>query len=105
MENNHIIMPAEVRDYFAAHQVITLATHGPQGLWAAAVFYVHHNWHLYFLSAGHTRHAQNIAANPRVAGTIQENYQEWTLIQGIQCAGVVTMLLGAERKEAISRFQ
>ena len=38
------MMPAslqpEVAAYLADHHVMTLATHGPDGPWAAAVFYV-----------------------------------------------------------------
>ena len=79
-------------DYLATHQVLTLATHGDGVVWAAAVFYVHEGWSLYFLSAGHTRHARNIANQPRVAGTIQEDYRDWGAIKGIQLEGMVTLL-------------
>ena len=104
-------MPAE-RDaaalaltYLQEHQVMTLATEGPAGLWAAAVFYVNAGYDLYFLSAGHTRHAQNIAATNHAAGTIQEDYKDWPAIKGIQLSGSVTLLEGNERTEAIERYQ
>ena len=32
-------LPPEVAAYLAGHHVMTLATHGPEGPWAAAVFY------------------------------------------------------------------
>jgi uncharacterized protein YhbP (UPF0306 family) len=98
-------IPAEVCRYLADHHVLTLATQGPSGLWAAAVFYVSQGDALYFLSAGHTRHARNIAANPQVAGTIQEDYADWQAIQGIQLAGEVSLLTGAAREEAITRYK
>jgi uncharacterized protein YhbP (UPF0306 family) len=91
--------------YLQQHQVMTLATNGPDGLWAAAVFYASAGFDLYFLSAGHTRHARNIAATPRIAATIQEDYADWTAIQGIQLAGVVTQLSGMERLKAIGLYQ
>jgi uncharacterized protein YhbP (UPF0306 family) len=90
--------------YLQDHHVMTLATNGPLGLWAAAVFYTSDGFHLTFLSAGHTRHAQNIAASPRVAATIQEDYADWQSIQGIQLEGITRMLLGEEREEAIVRY-
>jgi uncharacterized protein YhbP (UPF0306 family) len=91
-------------NYLANHQVMTLATSGPQGLWAAAVFYANLDFSLYFLSAGHTRHAQNITAEPRVAAAIQEDYKDWPAIQGIQLEGVVRLLEGTNRADAIGRY-
>lgn len=84
---------------------MTLATNGPDGLWAAAVFYASEDFDLYFLSAGHTRHARNIRTTPRVAATIQEDYADWSAIQGIQLAGVVELLSGSERLKAIDLYQ
>ncbi|MBP6015084.1 MAG: pyridoxamine 5'-phosphate oxidase family protein [Candidatus Promineofilum sp.] len=99
-------MTAETRarDYLRDHHVLTLATHGPEGVWAAAVFYANDGFQLYFLSAGHTRHAQNIAASPQVAATIQEDYADWTAIKGIQLEGTVRMLAGKEREAAIALY-
>jgi uncharacterized protein YhbP (UPF0306 family) len=90
--------------YVAGHHVMTLATHGPLGLWAAAVFYAHDGFRLVFLSAGHTRHAQNIAASPRVAATIQDDYDEWQAIQGVQLEGEVRLLSGRKRSAAIAMY-
>jgi uncharacterized protein YhbP (UPF0306 family) len=95
---------AQALAYLKSHHVMTLATHGPEGLWAAAVFYASEDFDLYFLSAGHTRHAQNIAASPRVAATIQEDYADWQSIQGIQLEGTARLLAGEAREEAIVRY-
>lgn len=90
--------------YLSNHQVMTLATTGPQGVWAAAVFYVNNGFDLTFLSAGHTRHAQNIAAVPRVAATIQEDYRDWEAIQGVQMEGTISLLDNVSRETAVSRY-
>jgi uncharacterized protein len=87
--------------YLAGHHVMTLATQGPLGLWAAAVFYASDGYNLYFLSAGHTRHAQNIAASPVVAATVQEDYDDWAAIKGIQLEGTIQMLKDRRREEAV----
>ncbi len=92
-------------DYLHDHQVMTLATVGEEGLWAAAVFYVNKGFTLFFLSAGHTRHGQNVVEDPRAAATIQEDYKDWPAIKGIQLEGRVTQLQGVERKEAISLYE
>lgn len=91
-------------DYLARHTVMSLATHGQQGLWAAAVFYASDDFNLYFLSAGHTRHGQNLSDNPRAAATIQENYADWPAIQGIQLEGNVTLLSGDQRDAAVALY-
>jgi hypothetical protein len=83
---------------------MTLATTGPQGIWAAAVFYVNDGFELIFLSAAHTRHGQNITAVPHVAATIQEDYRDWQEIQGIQLEGRVSLLTDVSRETAISRY-
>jgi uncharacterized protein len=90
--------------YLANHHVMTLATQGPEGVWAAAVFYVNEGFEFYFLSAGHTRHARNMAGSDRVAATIQEDYHDWAAIKGIQMEGPVQMLAGEERRIAIEIY-
>jgi uncharacterized protein YhbP (UPF0306 family) len=92
------------RDYLVGHHVMTVATNGPEGLWAAAVFYANDGFQLYFLSAGHTRHARNMAASPQVAATIQEDYADWAAIKGIQLEGTVRPLAGQERDMAIALY-
>ncbi|MCA9954891.1 MAG: pyridoxamine 5'-phosphate oxidase family protein [Anaerolineales bacterium] len=91
--------------YLDTHQVMTLATTGPQGIWAAAVFYVNDGFDLIFLSAGHTRHAQNITAVPHIAATIQEDYRDWEKIQGIQLEGSVSLLTDVSRETAIAQYR
>lgn len=91
--------------YLENHQVMTLATLGDEGVWAAAVFYVSQGFDLYFLSAGQTRHAQNFKMNPHIAATIQEDYKDWTAIQGIQLEGSVVQLEGAEKDTAVKLYQ
>ncbi len=90
--------------YLSKHHVHTLATTGPEGIWAAAVFYANHNYDLYFLSAATTRHAQNLEANPRAAGTIHEDYYDWRQIKGIQLEGTTSKLSGLQKAQAMKSF-
>lgn len=90
--------------YLGQHHVMTLATTGGEGVWAAAVFYVSDGFDLYFLSAGHTRHGRNLAANPRAAATIQEDYHDWPAIKGIQLEGVVSLLEGEAQEAAVELY-
>ncbi|HSG15075.1 MAG TPA: pyridoxamine 5'-phosphate oxidase family protein [Anaerolineae bacterium] len=91
--------------YLERHTVMTLATYGIQGVWAAAVFYANQHFDLYFLSAGQTRHGQDLGLTRRAAATIQENYSDWPAIQGVQLEGDVDQLTGEERDLAIDLYQ
>jgi len=73
--------------YIASHHVLTLATEHNHVPWAASLFYANDGLTLYFVSDPETRHAQNIAANPHVAATIHEDYDDWRSIQGVQLEG------------------
>jgi len=78
---------AVVLDYLAGHNTVSLATVGPEGPWAATVFYVNLGADLYFLSEAKTRHCQNILASGRAAGTVNEDYRDWQEIKGVQLEG------------------
>ena len=89
-------LPAKVVAYLAAHNVATLATAGPDGPWASAVFFAADGADLIFLSSPKSRHGRNLAADPRCAATVQSDYQNWTEIKGVQLEGRVTPLSGAD---------
>ncbi len=84
---------------------MTLATQGDDGAWAAAVFYAADGFDLYFLSAKRSRHARHILERSRIAATIQENYNDWRAIRGIQLEGDATLLEGADREAAIACYR
>jgi uncharacterized protein len=94
----------QVLAYLRDHNVMTLATFGTQGLWAAAVFYVNDGFTLYFLSAPTSRHSLNIESHSMVAATIQEDYQDWRKIKGIQLEGSARRIEGAEQAAAVARY-
>ncbi len=83
---------AQALRYLETHNALTLATVGPEGPWAASLFYVNDAFLLYWLSDPRTRHSQNIARNPHVAVTINEDYRDWRLIQGIQMEGTAEQI-------------
>ncbi len=90
--------------YLQTHQVMTLATVGLEGVWATAVFYASQNFNVYFLSAEHTRHAQNFNHQPHIAATIQEDYRDWPNIKGIQLEGTVAQLSGSAQIKTIAQY-
>ncbi len=84
--------------YLRSHNVAALATSDGKQPWAAAVFYVSDGFEMYFLSRPESVHGRNIAANPRLAATVTENYRleglgDWRDIKGIQLEGEAVMLV------------
>lgn len=82
----------QVLSYIESHNTMTLGTCHENVPWAATVFFASEEFRLYFFSAPDSRHCQNLAANSRVAVTIQEDYREWRKIKGIQLEGKVTLV-------------
>jgi hypothetical protein len=95
-----LVLPRPAADYLAAHHVMTLATQGAEGPWAAAVFYASDGCSLIFLSSPNSRHCRNLALDDRCAATIQEDYSDWPQIKGIQMEGRVRELKGEEESQA-----
>jgi hypothetical protein len=82
----------QILGYLEGHNTMTLATCSGDLPWAATVFYASDDLRLYFFSAPDSRHCQNLAANPRVAVTVQEDYHDWQKIKGIQMEGTVILV-------------
>ena len=80
----------QILSYMESHNTMTLGTCRDNVPWTATVFYASDGLRLYFFSSPDSRHCQNLAANPRVAVTIQEDYRDWRKIKGIQLEGAVT---------------
>ena len=76
-----------VLKYLQEHYTMTVATTGSEAPWAAAVFYANDGFTLYFLSDPESRHSKNIARNPVVSITVNEDYHDWRKIRGIQMEG------------------
>ena len=97
-------LPEDAAAFLRAHHVMTLATQGPDGPWAAALFYAPVGDDLLFLSAPSSRHGRDLAREPRCAATIQGQEQDWRSIQGLQIEGVAAVLEGAAREQARSVY-
>ncbi|HLN86385.1 MAG TPA: pyridoxamine 5'-phosphate oxidase family protein [Candidatus Limnocylindrales bacterium] len=91
----------QVVDYLKSHNTMTLATCVADLPWAATVFFASDDLKLYFFSAPESRHCQNLAANQRVAVTIQEDYKDWRRIKGIQLEGRVELVDGVLEKAKV----
>jgi hypothetical protein len=86
---------AEVLACLGERYSLTLATSGPEGPWAAGLYFACDGLTLYFLSDPETRHCRNIAAEPRVAAAIHEDEKDWRAIRGVQLEGTAGPVEGA----------
>ena len=94
----------EALAYLESHHVMTLATSGEEGVWAAAVFYVNDGFTLYFLSSQRSRHGGDLTADDQCAAAIHEDYPDWPDIKGIQLEGSARRLSGADRLAAMACY-
>ncbi len=76
-----------VLKYLKEHYTMTVATVKDGTPWAASVFYANDGFTLYFLSDPESRHSRDIAENPTVAVTVNEDYHDWRKIKGVQMEG------------------
>ncbi len=97
-------MRQKTLEYLSDHNVMTLATQGSEGVWAAAVFYYNQEFRLYFLSSPASRHSINLSTNPWVSATIQEDYRDWREIRGVQFEGKATRIEGIEQAAAATQY-
>ncbi len=90
----------------ADHTTLTLATVGPDGEPQAADLYYAEtdDLTLYFVSATDSRHAANVARDPRVAVTIHATSAHWREIRGLQMEGLCHRVTGGERTRAWARY-
>ncbi len=94
-----------VLEFLQAHHVVTLATIGDAKPWAAAVLYASEGFTLFWLSAPTSRHSLELARNPKVAATIQEDCSDWSLIKGVQMEGVAAEISGNEAKSVRACYE
>lgn len=92
-----------IQYYMATHNTISLASLGEDGPHAATVFYVNQGWDIFYLSSPMSKHSQNLSRNPKVAATINEDYDNWLIIKGIQLHGVVEQVGSLRDNIALAR--
>jgi uncharacterized protein len=80
-------LAGRIADFLDAHQVMSLATAGPDGPHAASLFYARDGMTLAWVSDPASRHSRDLAALPRVAATVAPDYADYAAIRGVQISG------------------
>lgn len=100
-------LPESIVEFFAQHQVLSLAVSRDDSPWSANAFFA---WDgernaLIILSSPETLHGRILAANPRVAGTIAGQFTDISQIHGLQYSGTCQLLdEPAERDRALALY-
>ncbi len=96
----------QLRDFLAGHNAMTLATAGPDGApHATDVYYAETGeLELYFVSIPGSRHARNLAHDPRIAATVHADSTRWRDIRGVQLEGICRRVTAEERMVAWARY-
>ena len=99
-------LPATIRDFIISHHVLSLATCGDDGPWAASCFYAFDEpgAALLILSSSETRHGRHMLDRPQVAGTISGQPEALRDIRGLQFTAHATLLDRTERNEALRLY-
>ncbi|MBA7572814.1 hypothetical protein ES708_14600 [subsurface metagenome] len=100
-----------VLEYLRRHNTMTLATVHNNIPWAATVFYAEDGFTFYFISNPNVcLHCLNIAHNPRVAITIDEDYalrsqNDWRRVKGVQMEGTAELVADWEEiNQAVTAY-
>lgn len=99
-------LPAPIRDFIIGHHVLSLATCGDDGPWAASCFYAFDEpgAALLILSSSDTRHGRHMLDRPQVAGTISGQPEALRDIRGLQFTAHATPLDQIERSVALQLY-
>jgi uncharacterized protein YhbP (UPF0306 family) len=93
----------KIEQYLLNHKKMTLATVSPEGqAMAHTVQYASKGNTLYFFTKPKQRKVLNILNNPGVGLAVDEDYADWTKIQGVQMTGNARVL--EEKKEISDSF-
>lgn len=95
----------QVQDYLKQYSTLTLASSQDDQPWAATVFFVSDaDLNIYFVSDYRTHHGRDMAANDRVAATINPDCDNWHDVHGVQLTGSVSVTEGMQRAKALMLY-
>jgi uncharacterized protein YhbP (UPF0306 family) len=96
----------QLRAFLADQTTMTLATIGLGGApHATDVYYAETgDLGLYFVSIPGSRHARNLARDPRVAATVHADSTRWRDIRGVQLEGICRRVTDEERVAGWARY-
>lgn len=94
------VIEATIREYIPQIIHLSLATVKDNKPWVCEVHFSYDDGlNLYFVSSQETRHAQELIANPHVAGNIVTQHHKNQKVRCVDFEGTASMLEGSEAEE------
>ncbi len=89
----------KIEDYLKIHKKMTLATASADGQPIAhTVQFVSEGSKVYFFTKPQARKVANIIKNKRVAFAVDQEYDDWNNIQGVQLMGIASIIEDEDEK-------
>jgi len=76
-----------IEEYISSHNVCTIAISDGSNPSAHTVYYISHGLHIYFESNPQSQKLHILKSNPKISLTIDEDYENWHEIKGVQLFG------------------
>lgn len=87
-------LPQNIVEFIQSHHVVNFAAHNQTDFWAASCFYAFdaENVRLIILTAKTTQHAMLMLENPHIVGTICDQVENISEIEGVQFSAIANCL-------------
>ncbi|MDD5111765.1 MAG: pyridoxamine 5'-phosphate oxidase family protein [Candidatus Altiarchaeota archaeon] len=82
----------QIREYIDAHRVCTIAVADGNTPGAHTVYYVNNGLTVYFNSDMKSQKISVLRSNPKISLVIDEDYEDWRAIKGVQMFGRARIL-------------
>lgn len=100
------MIPHHISQFIKQNHVVNFAVHGANDFWAANCFYAFdpEQARLIILTSKNTRHGQLMQENPYIVGTISDQVETLTDIEGIQFSAQCTYLADPVTRQKALNF-
>ncbi|WP_241622392.1 YhbP family protein [Rosenbergiella australiborealis] len=94
-------------DYLARQHVLTLCTYSGDECWAAHCFYAldRENISFWLMTEPSTCHGRLMVASPQVVGTVSEQTESVSTLQGVQFRGEIVLAEGEDYQRGLAAYQ
>lgn len=96
----------QIREYIESHNICTIAVADNNSPSAHTVYYVNDGFRIYFETSAQSDKVRILKLNNKISLTIDENYQNWEEIKGVQMFGrarVIEVRSSPQLKEEFER--
>ncbi len=94
----------KIEKYMREHNLCTFAISDGNTPYAHTMYYVCDGLRIYFETAPHSQKVHILQSNQKIALTIDEDYPEWTKVQGLEIMGKAVLKEKKDNENIEKRF-